>query len=155
MIAKRFGGNVKGAATGGGGSVRRKTHQQPKISTSEVDKKITQSLKKMNLQAIAAIEQVNMFKDNGEVIHFPNPKVQAAVQNRTFVISGDCETTTVTALLPGILTQMGKEISDLASSLGGAGGLGAPAGGDDDDDDDVPDLVDPDAEDIPALVEEK
>lgn len=33
-----------------------------------------------------------MFKDNGEVIHFTNPKVQASLGSNTFSISGLAET---------------------------------------------------------------
>lgn len=38
------------------------------------DKKLQASLKKMNVQPIQAIEEVNMFKEDGNVIHFSNPK---------------------------------------------------------------------------------
>lgn len=33
-----------------------------------------------------------MFKDNGEVIHFINPKVQASLGSNTFAISGPSDT---------------------------------------------------------------
>lgn len=33
-----------------------------------------------------------MFKDNGEVIHFANPKVQASLGSNTFAISGQSDT---------------------------------------------------------------
>jgi hypothetical protein len=33
-----------------------------------------------------------MFKDNGEVIHFANPKVQASLSSNTFAISGPSDT---------------------------------------------------------------
>ncbi len=33
-----------------------------------------------------------MFKDNGEVIHFTNPKVQASLASNTFAISGASDT---------------------------------------------------------------
>lgn len=33
-----------------------------------------------------------MFKDNGEVIHFTNPKVQASLSSNTFAISGPSDT---------------------------------------------------------------
>ena len=33
-----------------------------------------------------------MFKDNGEVIHFSNPKVQASLGSNTFAISGHSDT---------------------------------------------------------------
>lgn len=38
------------------------------------DKKLQTTLKKMNVQPIQAIEEVNMFKSDGNVIHFSAPK---------------------------------------------------------------------------------
>ena len=38
------------------------------------DKKLQTALKKLNVQPIQAIEEVNMFKSDGNVIHFAAPK---------------------------------------------------------------------------------
>lgn len=38
------------------------------------DKKLQATLKKMNVQPIQAIEEVNMFKEDGNVIHFGAPR---------------------------------------------------------------------------------
>jgi nascent polypeptide-associated complex subunit beta len=38
------------------------------------DKKLQTALKKLNVQPIQAIEEVNMFKEDGNVIHFAAPK---------------------------------------------------------------------------------
>lgn len=38
------------------------------------DKKLQGALKKLNVQPIQAIEEVNMFKTDGNVIHFSAPK---------------------------------------------------------------------------------
>ena len=38
------------------------------------DKKLQATLKKLNVQPIAGIEEVNMFKDDGKVLHFSAPK---------------------------------------------------------------------------------
>jgi hypothetical protein len=43
-------------------------------STGTDDKKLQTTLKKMNVQPIQAIEEVNMFKSDGNVIHFSAPK---------------------------------------------------------------------------------
>lgn len=43
-------------------------------SSGTDDKKLQTTLKKMNVQAIPAIEEVNMFKSDGNVIHFSAPK---------------------------------------------------------------------------------
>lgn len=43
-------------------------------SSGTDDKKLQTTLKKMNVQPIQAIEEVNMFKSDGKVIHFSAPK---------------------------------------------------------------------------------
>ncbi|KAE8290698.1 Transcription factor BTF3-like protein 4 Basic transcription factor 3-like 4 [Larimichthys crocea] len=60
------------------------------------------------------IEEVNMIKDDGTVIHFNNPKVQASLSANTFAITGHAETKQLTEMLPGILSQLG---ADSLSSL--------------------------------------
>ena len=104
------------------------------------DKKLTSSLKKLGVANIPAIEEVNLFKADGKVIHFASPKVQASIAANTYVISGASETKELQELLPGIINQLCPDdlsnLKSIAESMGG----GAAAGGDDDDDD-VPDLV--------------
>lgn len=53
--------------------------------------------------------QVNMIKNDGTVIHFNNPKVQASLSANTFSISGHAETKQLTEMLPGILSQLGAD----------------------------------------------
>lgn len=57
----------------GKGTPRRKVKKVHKSSGTD-DKKLQGALKKMNVQAIPAIEEVNMFKSDGNVIHFSAPK---------------------------------------------------------------------------------
>ena len=147
MIARRFGG-AQQSRTGGKGSIRRKKKTLHKTATSD-DKKLGSTLKKLGVTNIPAIEEVNLFTADGNVIHFSNPKVQASIAANTYVVSGPNETKQLTELLPGIMNQLGpdninhlKQIADSMSMGGGAGAAdAAPAAGDDDDDDDVPDLV--------------
>ena len=40
---------------------------------------------------IPGIEEVNMIKDDGTVIHFNNPKVQASLAANTFAVTGHAE----------------------------------------------------------------
>ena len=76
---------------GGKGTPRRKvkkvTHKAV-VSTAD-DKKLQSTLKKINAQPIPAIEEVNMFREDGKIIHFTAPKVLAAVQSNTFAITGN------------------------------------------------------------------
>ncbi|KAI9670928.1 MAG: Nascent polypeptide-associated complex subunit beta [Caeruleum heppii] len=133
------------------GTPRRKMKKVHKSAGTD-DKKLQASLKKLNVQPIQAIEEVNMFKEDGNVIHFSAPKVHASVPANTFAIYGAGEDKELTELVPGILNQLGPDslasLRKLAESYqsmqkkeGGAGGDGEGKKDDDDDDEDIPDLV--------------
>merc|ERR1711931_466565 len=126
---------------GGKGSVRRKKKVVHRSSATD-DKKLQSSLKKLTVNNISGIEEVNMIKDDGTVIHFNNPKVQASLNANTFAISGHAENKQITEMLPGILNHLGTEgfnqLKRLASSVNACS---VPSGGVDEDDDDVPELV--------------
>ena len=143
LVAK---GASDGVRTGGKGTVRRKRKAVRKNTTHD-DKRLKSTLNKLSVRDIPAIEEVNLFKDDGHVIHFANPKVQASIAANTYVVSGQCETKKLQDLLPGIITQLGPDhLNDLKKiyasfaagekAAGAAGVAGAGA-----DDDDVPDLV--------------
>lgn len=55
----------------------KKTHKSSGVD----DKKLQGALKKLNVQPIQAIEEVNMFKADGNVIHFAAPKGTSALQS--------------------------------------------------------------------------
>lgn len=59
--------------TGGPGSVRRKKKTVHKNATAN-DSKLQSTLKRLGVNNIPGIEEVNLFKDDGTVIHFVNPK---------------------------------------------------------------------------------
>jgi len=127
---------------GGKGVPRRKKKIIHKTSSTD-DKKLQSSLKKLNVNPIQVIEEVNMFKDNGEILHFVNPKVQASLTSNIFAISGHSETKQFSEMLPTVMQQLGPEsmfnLKNLAKSLAasGAGGEAAASALDDD----VPQLV--------------
>ena len=128
----------KNSRTGGKGSARRKKKAVRKTTGTD-EKRLQATLKRLNVNNIPAIEEVNLFKDNGTVIHFASPKVQASIAANTYVVSGQCETKNLQELLPGIINQLGPDnlanLKKIASSYSGDGA------DDDDDDDDIPDLV--------------
>merc|ERR1719182_1250412 len=64
--------------TGGKGTVRRKKKVVHKTTTTD-DKRLQNTLKRLGINSIPAIEEVNLFMESGEVIHFTNPKVQASI----------------------------------------------------------------------------
>ena len=59
---------------GGKGTVRRKVVRKSKPSTAQDDKKLQGALKKLNVQPIPGVEEVNMFREDGNVLHFTAPK---------------------------------------------------------------------------------
>ncbi|KAJ8504973.1 hypothetical protein OPV22_005859 [Ensete ventricosum] len=128
--------------TGGKGSMRRKKKAVHKTTTTD-DKRLQSTLKRIGVNAIPAIEEVNIFKDD-LVIQFVNPKVQASIAANTWVVSGSPQTKKLQDLLPGIINQLGPDnlenLKRLAEHLQKqAPGAGAPVK--QDDDDDVPELV--------------
>ncbi|KAF2017459.1 NAC-domain-containing protein [Aaosphaeria arxii CBS 175.79] len=133
-------------AISGKGTPRRKVKKVHKSAGTD-DKKLQAQLKKINVQPIQAIEEVNMFKSDGNVIHFSAPKVHASVPANTFAIYGNGEDKELTELVPGILNQLGPDslasLRKLAESYQNMQKEKGEDGDkkDDEDDDDIPDLV--------------
>merc|ERR1712012_138762 len=126
---------------GGKGTARRKKKVVHRTATTD-DKKLQSSLKKPSVNNIPGIEEVNMIKDDGSVIHFNNPKVQASLAANTFAVTGHAENKQIAEMLPGILNQLGAEslssLKKLAQSALGGEKPQAPLV---DDDEEVPELV--------------
>jgi|EP00029_Vermamoeba_vermiformis_P014431 nascent polypeptide-associated complex subunit beta len=114
--------------TGGKGSVRRKKKVVHKQAVAD-DKKLQATFKRLGVNTIPGIDEVNLFKDDGTVIHFKNPKMQANFNGNTYVVSGKPENKTVQDVLPSMITP--DFLKNLAAQIkeGGAGN------------DEVPDLV--------------
>ena len=127
---QRLAGSVR---TGGKGTMRRKKKAVHK-TTSTDDKRLQNTLKRLGVNTIPGIEEVNIFKDD-TVIHFTNPKVQASIAANTYVVSGPSQTKKLQDLLPGIINQLGPDnlanLKKIAAQY--------QAGGDGDD---VPDVAD-------------
>ena len=129
------------------------------------------------MQPIQAIEEVNMFKEDGNVIHFAAPKgtihpqtteigfpslpllkyvpwsilhrtVHASVPSNTFAIYGNGEDKELTELVPGILNQLGPDsLASLRKLAESYQSLQKKEGGD------GGKAEDEDDDDIPELVE--
>ncbi|KAK4750840.1 hypothetical protein SAY87_004322 [Trapa incisa] len=131
--------------TGGKGTMRRKHKAVHKTTTTD-DKKLQSTLKRIGVNAIPAIEEVNVFKDDS-VIQFMNPKVQASIAANTWVVSGTPQIKKLQDILPGILNQLGADNLDNLKKLAeqlqkkGTVGDGALGAAKEEDDDEVPELV--------------
>jgi len=140
-----------GVRIGGPGSMRRKHKAKRNRNVTSDEKRLISTLKRIGVQQIPGIEEINMFKLDGTVIHFKNPKFQASGTANTYVVSGRAEHKNLKDLLPGILDQLptggmgggggGASMQHLAEALktglGGSPGAFPDVGGDDD----IPDLV--------------
>lgn len=65
-----FGIHVKG----GKGTPRRKVVRTGKAGGGQDDRKLQAALKKLNMQPIPGVEELNMFREDGNVLHFTAPK---------------------------------------------------------------------------------
>ncbi|KAK9459110.1 NAC domain-containing protein [Lipomyces oligophaga] len=126
----------------GKGTPRRKTKKAQKSSGAD-DKKLQGALKKLNVQPIPNIEEVNMFKEDGKVLHFSAPRVQASVASNTFAVYGHGEDKDMSELLPGILNQLGPDsLASLRRIAESYQSLNLDGKKDEEEDDgEIPDLV--------------
>lgn len=151
-LAAKMGGS---GSIGGKGSIRRKVKAKPSGPATSVadDKKLVANFRKVGINPIPGIDEVNMFTDGGDVMHFKEPKVQASLAANSFVIAGTPEKKTLNDLMPGVLTQLGKDNLGLLKSYfeqiqtQAAAAQGATG------DDEIPDL-DANFEDVSKVVED-
>ncbi|KAH9315320.1 hypothetical protein KI387_023947 [Taxus chinensis] len=125
--------------TGGKGTVRRKKKAVHKTTTTD-DKRLQSTLKRLGVNTIPAIEEVNIFKDE-MVIHFVNPKVQASIAANTWVVSGSPQTKKLQDLLPGIINQLGPDNLINLKKIAQQFQKQESGIAEEEDDDDVPELV--------------
>jgi len=126
---------------GGKGTARRKKKVVHRTATTD-DKKLQNSPKKLTVNPIPGIEEVNMIKDDGTVIHFNNPKVQASLAANTFAITGQAESKRIADMVPGILSQLRAENFSHLKQLASVQSVGNElSNATIEEDDEVPDLV--------------
>ncbi|ORZ17901.1 NAC domain-domain-containing protein [Absidia repens] len=129
---------------GGKGTPRRKVKKVTKSNAGD-DRKLQATLQSLKVQPIPGIEEVNMFRDDGKVIHLSAPRIQAAANANTFAIHGRAVEKDLTELVPGILNQLGPDslasLRKLAEAYQAAQGGAEGAAAEGDDDDEIPDLV--------------
>lgn len=66
--------------------MRRKKKAVHKTAGTD-DKRLQNTLKRLGVNNIPGIEEVNLFRDDGSIVHFKNPKqVQASIGANTYVI---------------------------------------------------------------------
>ena len=132
-------GNVR---TGGKGSVRRRRKVTKKTGAQD-DKKLKSALNRLQVRDIPAIEVVNLFREDGGVTQFVNPKVQASIPANTYVVTGTPEDKTLQDVMKNsyleLMMSAGsdpkrmQQFAELLQSVNPKSETG--------DDDDIPDLV--------------
>lgn len=60
-------------SAGGKGTARRKVIKKSVASLQADDKKVHAALKKLNVTPLGGVEEVNMFQEDGNVLHFSAP----------------------------------------------------------------------------------
>ncbi|GAA5995531.1 nascent polypeptide-associated complex subunit family protein [Rhodotorula paludigena] len=132
---------------GGGGAkapIRRKV--QPRAAAPQDDSKLRNALKKLNVQSVGTVEEVNMFTETGGALHFTRPTVHAAAGNNTYAIYGHGVNKDLAEMMPNVLSQLGPDalatLRQIAEQYqrqqAQAGGAADEAG---EPDDEVPELV--------------
>merc|ERR1740138_1330524 len=137
-LKSRFADQVR---TGGKGTARRVKVSKHQTSAAD-DKQLQAQFKRLGVNNIPGIEEVNMFKEDGMVIHFSAPKVQASVAANTYVVTGHAENKKLEELLPGIINQLGPDnlvnLKRIAEGYAAAGAAAKGAGSVEDED--IPDI---------------
>ncbi|VDO04037.1 unnamed protein product [Rodentolepis nana] len=121
---------------GGKGTARRKRKVVHKTAATD-DKKLQATLKKLGINCIPSIEEVNMYKADGTMLHFKNPRVQASPQANLFTVTGLAENKSLNDLFPNMMSQFETAKQRLSKMSETAQDENEEAA----DDDDVPDLV--------------
>jgi nascent polypeptide-associated complex subunit beta len=158
MIAARFGGVTPTREGGKGISRRKKKVKSKNAASAQSDAKLSSVVNKLGATNIPGIEEVNIFMDDGTVLQFKNPKVQASIGANTYVISGPTSTKTLQELLPSMMSQAGMgnhpsftdENTMMQQMLQMQAQLQSKpdAIAEEDEDDDVPDLVEGNFEEV-------
>jgi nascent polypeptide-associated complex subunit beta len=60
--------------------------RKAKPAGSQDDKKLQAALKKLNVQPVPGVEEVNMFQEDGNVLHFTAPKGATYTLTRVLAI---------------------------------------------------------------------
>lgn len=68
---------------GGKGTPRRKQVKKSGAAAAGDDRKLQTALKKMNVQPVTGVEEVNMFKEDGNVLHFGRPTGECRWRSRS------------------------------------------------------------------------
>lgn len=127
--AKLFAKKGDQTRIGGKGTTRRKNKAKHQAVTVDSGK-LQSTIKKLPVQQLQAVEEVNFFRGDGGIVHFKNPTVQANLSANTYFVSGKHEMKSMSDpdMLGRVIQQMGAEsmplLKQLASQIGAGNEMG-------------------------------
>ena len=104
-LAAKF-GNTQ---IGGKGTQKRKKEAKHRGTKVEADKKIQALSKKAGARKINEVSEINIFKDDNNVIHLKKPSLGYSFKEKVSFVSGTSETKNIKDLLPDIIKQLGPK----------------------------------------------
>ena len=110
-LAQKF----KGVNTrlGGKGTQKRKIKVKDKNNMSS-SKKMKAIEKKLAVAPLPDISEVNLFRNDGNVWHFPNPNIKGSIQNQVLIVSQEPELKNIQNNFAEFVSHMGpNEMSQL------------------------------------------
>ena len=87
----------------------KKKIKRKKRNKVEADKKITALAKKVGARKINEVSEINIFKDDNNVVHLKKPTLEYSFKEKVSFVSGTSETKNIKDLLPGIIKQLGPK----------------------------------------------
>ena len=105
QLAAKF-GNTQ---IGGKGTQKRKKEAKHRGNKVEADKKITALAKKAGARKINEVSEINIFKDDNNVVHLKKPTLEYSFKEKVSFVSGTSETKNIKDLLPYIIKQLGPK----------------------------------------------
>ena len=105
QLAAKF-GNTQ---IGGKGTQKRKKDAKHRGNKVEADKKIITLAKKAGARKINEVSEINIFKDDNNVVHLKKPTLEYSFKEKVSFVSGTSETKNIKDLLPSIIKQLGPK----------------------------------------------
>ena len=104
-MAEKF-GNMQ---IGGKGTQRRKKEAKTRGTKVEADKKIQAIAKKSGARKLGEVSEINIFKDDNNVVHIKKPTLEYSFKEKVSFVSGVARMKTIKDLLSRIIKQLGPK----------------------------------------------
>jgi hypothetical protein len=117
-IQEKFGEETPRKIGGKFRSKNIKTKKKEPQTNPKNDRITNKCIRDINGRSVYDIDEVNLFKDDGSVVHIKNPRVDMVSSGNVYVISrGKTQNTRIEALMPSILQHLGPENIEYLSNF--------------------------------------